>query len=814
MRSLISHLRLTIRLLLRSPGFTITATVILGLGIGANTAIFSLINGVLLKPLPNPQADRLIRIYQPTQDSPDMNMAYSDYVDFRGSQRTLQDLSLIYLDDLQIIGTGEPERVEGDYVTGNFFTILGRPLLLGRAFGEKENATASHVAVISERLWNTRFHSDPNVIGSSINLSGRSFQIVGVTPDQVSGSHRIDLYLPFSLGPNYADVTARRSGHMFNCIGRLKDGVTQQQAQTDFEVINRNLISTYPATSAGFGIRMAPLLDSVVGNYSATLWLLGGAVVCLLLITCANTANLLLARARERTREMTVRAALGASRERLLVQLLSESLVLAFVGGAVGLLTSYWVVSFIKWLDPGRINRLQTITIDGTSLIFVFCLTLVTALLFGLLPALVISRANLASALRDEGGRTGTAGPERQRGQSVLVIGQVALASVLLIGAGLLLRSFLALQGASLGFNSHHVLVADIYLANTKYADQEKRKEFFDSLLEKVARLPGVVHAGLNDGLPFSGNGDFENLCIAGQPVTDPGRLPWMFHQIVSPGYFRALGIPLLKGRFFDDRDQPSTENVVIINQSIAQRIFGGQDPIGKQLDNLGHLYHRPRGISTIVGVVADVQYDDPGVQQTPLQVYFPYTQRAGAFGEFNKFESLVLDTSVDPYSVIPALRKTVDTIDPDLPLANVSSYDDLIAKCFTPKRISVIVVGVFSGLALLLAAIGLYAVLSYSVSLRIREIGVRMALGAAPANVIKLVTGQGIKIVGVGLIVGVLAGVIAAHLIASVLYNVSATDPVALATSMLILSLAALLACLLPAYRATRIDPIVALRE
>ena len=813
MRTLISHLRHTIRLLLKSPGFTITAILILGLGIGANTAIFSLINGVLLKPLPNRQADRLVRIYQPAQDSETMNMAYSDYVDFRNGQHTLVDLTLLYRDGLQIIGNGEPERVEGAYVTGNFFTVLGRPLLLGRPFGEKETATASYVAVISDRLWNARFHSDPRVIGSSINLSGHTFQIVGVAPGQVDGSHKIDLYLPFSLGPNYADVTKRRGGHMFNCIGRLKDGVTLQQAQADFEVINRNLITAYPATNAGFAVKLIPLLDSVVGNYAATLWLLGGAVVCLLLITCANTANLLLARARERSKEMTVRAALGASRGRLLIQLLSESLILAFFGGALGLLTASWAVSFIKWLDGGEVNRLQTITIDGTALLFVFGLTLVTAVLFGLLPGLVISRANLSSALRDEGGRTGTAGRERQRGQSVLVIGQVALASVLLMGAGLLLRSFVALQAAPLGFNSHNVLLADIYLANTKYADQEKRKAFFDSLLEKVSQLPGVLGAGLNDNLPFIG-GDYEWLCIAGQPVTDVGRLPWMVHQIVSPGYFPALGIRLLKGRWFDDRDQVSGENVVIINQSIAQRYFADQDPIGKQLDNMGQLFNRPRGISTIVGVVADVQYDDPENQQTPFQAYFPYTQTAGGFGEFNRFESLVLHTSVDPYSVISALRKAVDTIDPDLPLANVTSYDDAIAKSFTTKRISVIVVGVFSSLALLLAAIGLYAVLSYSVSLRIREIGVRMALGAAPASVIKLVTGRGLKIVGIGLILGVLAGLISAHLIGSVLYNVSATDPIALATSVIVLGLAAFLACLLPAFRATRIDPLTALRE
>ncbi len=813
MRSLISYLRHTIRLLLKSPGFAITAILILGLGIGANTAIFSLINGVLLKPLPYPQSDRLVRIYQPTQDIPWMNVAYSDYVDFKANQHTLQDLTLIHIDDFQVAGDAEPERIDGAYVTGNFFAVMGRPFLLGRPFGEKEEKAVANVVVLTDVLWRKRFNADPKVIGRNITLNGRSFEIIGITPGQANESERIDLYIPFTLDPHYKDVSSRRSGHMFDCIGRLKDGVTLQQAQLDFEVINRNLSTQYPDTNSLFGIKLVPLLNSVVSDYSATLWLLGGAVLCLLLITCANTANLLLARARERTKEITVRAALGASRERLVVQLLSESLILALLGGGVGLLTACWGVSLIKALDPGEIIRLQAIAIDGTALLFVFGLTLVTALLFGLLPALVLSRANLASALRDEGGRTGTAARERHRSQNILVIGQVALASVLLIGAGLLLRSFLVLQSVPLGFNSHQVLVADVYLASTKYAAGEKRKAFFDSLLDKVGRLPGVIDAGLNDGVPFGENNDHESLIVAGQPVTDPSRLPWMIHQIVSPGYFRALGIHLLKGRFFDERDQANAENVVIINESIARRIFGGQDPIGKQLDD-GNFSNRPHHVTTIIGVVADVQHNDPEIQQTPFQSYFPYTQTAGGFGEYAKFETLVLHLTVDARSVVPALRKTIGTIDPDLPLANVGAYDDQIAKSFTTKRLSLIIVSLFSGVALLLASIGLYAVLSYSVSLRAREIGVRMALGAEATNIIKLVTHQGLRIIGLGLIIGIGAGIILGQVIGNVLYGVSATDPTALLTSTLVLGVAALLACLLPALRATRIDPITALRE
>src|ERR1700751_5745984 len=382
MRALISHLRHTIRLLLKSPGFAITTILILGLGIGANTASFSLINGVLLKPLPYPEGDRLARIYQPTQDVPRMDVAYSDYVDFRASQHTLQDLTLIGFDDFQVTGDSEPERLDGAYVTGNFFAITGRPFLLGRPFGEEDERKAANVVVLTDVLWQKQFHGDAKVIGRNITLNGRIFEIIGVTPRQAGEIERFDLYIPFTLDPRFKDVSSRRSGHMFASVGRLKAGVTLEQAQADFEVIDRNLGVKYPDTNALFGVKLVPLLNSAVSDYSTTLWLLGGAVVCLLLITCANTANLLLARARERTKEITVRAALGASRVHLIVQLLTESLVLALLGGGLGLLFGCWGVSLIKALDPGQITRLQTITIDGTALLFVFGRTLLTAVLF------------------------------------------------------------------------------------------------------------------------------------------------------------------------------------------------------------------------------------------------------------------------------------------------------------------------------------------------------------------------------------------------------------------------------------------------
>ena len=813
MLSLLSHLRYAARLLFKSPGFTITTVLILGLGIGANTAIFSLIEGVLLKPLPYPNADRLVRIFQPSQGVDKMSMAYSDYVDFCQSQHSLQDVTIYRSGDFQVTGQGDPERISGAYVSGTFFKVFGRPFRVGRPFGAAEDKAAASVAVLSESLWRTRFNSDPRVIGKNLVLNGRSFQIIGVTPEQGDEEEKIDLYVPFSFVPNFADVKSRRSGHQFDCVGRLNDGTTLEKAQADFEVINNELVARYPETSAGFGVRLVPFLNSVVGDYSTMLWLLGAAVGCLLLITCANIGNLLLARARQRQKEMAVRAALGASRGLLVAQVLIENFLLAMLGGIAGLLASFWMISWIRTAASSNVTRFQQIGVDGATLVFLFALTLVTTLLFGFLPAWTISRTNLNASLAEEGGRSGTVGRERHRSQAILVIGQVALALVLLVGAGLVTRSFLALQNVALGFKPDHILTADVYLTGTKYSDDNKRKVFFDELLNKVQRLPKVTSAGLSDNLPFYG-GDFEGLVIVGQPEPDPDRVPWYSRQIVSPDYFRTLGIPLIRGRFFDNRDQMGGEYAVIINDAIARRYFGEEDPIGKQLDDHGDRFGQERHYFTIVGVVANIQQGDPETQKTPLQAYYPYSQRASGFGETITPGTLVLRVDGDPQSIQESLRKAVAEIDPDLPLTNVGLFDNHIANVFATKRLTVTVVSIFSGAALLLAAVGLYAVLSYAVSQRTREIGVRMALGAQTSNILGLVTRQGLKIVCIGLLIGFLSSFALIYFIKSILFQVSPSDPVALCSSVLALCLAGFLACLLPALRATRISPITALKE
>jgi putative ABC transport system permease protein len=815
MRSLISHLRLTIRLLLKSPGFTIMAILIFGLGIGANTAIFSLVNGVLLKPLPYPHPERLVQIFQPFQNFDQVDLSYPDYVDFSANQHSFDSMTAFLPEDFNLSGRGEPERISGLSVTADFFRMLGRPFLIGRPFGEaEEKPDAAAVVVISEHLWRTRFHSDRSLIGDDLSLNGKRFQVVGVTPAEANEAAQVELYVPLGQNPRFGTLlTTNRGNHNFVCVARLKEGADLGSAQADLAVIRQNLAVRYPETDKAFGIRLVPYLDSAMTGYSLTLWLLEGAVACLLLITCANVANLLLARARERRREISIRSALGASRLRLIIQLLFESTVLAVLGGIVGLLLSTWALTVIRSLAPPDVARFQEISLDAGTLLFVLAITLLTALLSGLVPALANSEINLASALKQEGDRSGTAGRERHRTQAFLVGGQVALTSVLLIGAGLLLRSFQALQNAPLGFNPGHVLSADIYLADKKYATQADCQEFFDRLVSRINRLPGVTDASFDAGLPFAGGGSVTAFGIAGEPDPELSQCPILYAQYISPNFFRTAGVSVLSGRFFSDQDSADKEKVVVINERLAHRYFPGQNPIGKQLHDFFDLAGLKRNFFTIVGVVGDVQYSNPESQQTPYEAYYPVGQYPVPSSPING-GTIVIRAGNDPRSLIVPLKKIVADLDPNIPVYDVGLLDDLVAKSFATKRLATVVVSLFSGAALLLAAVGLYGVLSYSVSQRKREIGVRMALGAQSNSILHLVIKRGLIVVGIGLMIGLITALVLSRLIAGILYGVSATDFVSIGLSILILGLVALLACLLPALRATRIDPITALRE
>ena len=806
MHSLISHLRYTVRLLLKSPGFTITAVLILGLGIGANTAIFSLVNGVLLKPLPYPNADHLVQIFQPFKNHNTSRLDYPDFNEYNEGQHSFAILTAYTDDEFNLSGKGEPERIPGLWVSGTFFKVLGRSALVGRLLAETDDrADAPSVVVLSERLWRAKFNSDPGIVGTNILLNSQAFQVVGITPGLADEEGNVDLYVPLSQNPD-TEMKVRRGFHYFSCVGRLKEGVTLQQAQNDFTLISQNL--QYPSTS-GFGIRLVPYLDSVTGDYSTMLWVLQGVVICMLLITCANVANLRLARAEQRRKEITIRSALGANRGRLLSQLLAESLFLSGVGAVIGLFFASWMVKGIRLLVPQDTPRFVQFGIDGNSLLFILAAALFTTLASGLFPAWTMSRADAAAALKAEGGRSGTAGPRRRRSQNALVMAQVALTVVLLVGAGLLTRSFFAVETAPLGFRTDGTLTAHLYLADAKYSTQSASKLFLNTLLDKVRQLPGVISVGLDDALPFMGPRAL-SFGVAGQPEPEPWKLPAWQPQVVSPEFFKTLGIPLLRGRFFDEQEKGQKE--VIISENLAEAIFPGQEALGKQLHDYNSI-RRKENTYTIVGIVPKIRHDSPGLEETPYQAYFLYSQDPFAPWPIN-FATLIVRTNGDPFSLASAIKQCVTAIDPNIPLSNVDSFDHVVQATLASRRLAVTVVVLFSVTALLLAAIGLYGMLANSVEQRKREIGVRMALGAAPWTVLKLIVGQGLKIVAAGLIIGLAAALPLAHLLDSMLYGVSAIDPVSIGISAIVLAAAAGLACLLPAMRATRIDPVKALGE
>jgi len=812
MRGLISHLRYSIRLLLKSPGFTITTVLILALGIGANTAIFSLVNGVLLKPLPYPDPDRLVSIYQIFQGNK-AQFDYPDYFDFRANQRTFDSLTAYYNDDVTLTGQGEPERIRGIYASGSLFKVLGRPFLIGSPFGETEdNSETRPVVVISERLWDSKFHRDAKVVGTNLLLNGRSFEIVGVSPAQANEWVRVDVYLPLNQGPDFNEARQARAAFFLSGIGRLKKNVTLRQAQVDLETINKELSAQYPAAHSGVGICLVPYLDSVVNNYSASLWLLEGAVGCLLLITCANVASLLVIRVQERRREFSIRGALGASRRQVIFQSMFETSALALAGGMLGLPLAGWAVNLIKSVSPEDITRFQEVVLDNSSLVFVIAVTFCAALMAGLLPAWLGSDVDLVPALAEGGERNGTAGPVRQKWQGALVAGQVALTFILLTVAGLLVRGYQALQNQPLGFQADHNLTADIYLPNSRYSNQAMCKAVWNSILDRLSSVPGVTGVALNDVMPFKDIGRIA-FGITGQPDPEEGHEPLSVKQSISPGYFSVLGIALLRGRAFNDADQIDRERVVIINESLAKEFFPGQDPIGKQLNNLGDKFGGKRVNFTIVGVAGDIEHNSPEIQLQRFQVYYPYTQDPWDPSPVSA-ATLALSVRGDPNAVLPDVRKAITSFDPDLPISNIFTLDQLVEKGFAARRLSMLVVSLFSAAALLLAAVGLYAVVSYSVSQRKREFGIRVALGAQALNIIRLVVTQGLRIGGIGLLIGILSALVLAHFLQGALYRVQSTDPLTLLTAGVVLCLAVASACLLPALRATRVDLIKALRE
>ena len=805
-------LRFALRQLLKSPGFTFVAILTLTLGIGANTAIFSVVNAVLLRPLPYPEPDRLYQLSETRPGFGEMSVAYPNYLDWRAAQHTFEDLSVYRRDDFNLTGSGEPETLHGAFVTASYFKVVGLAPKLGRVFSERDDQSGgANVVVLSEAFWRTRFGADPRIIGRVLTLNFISYEVVGVMPATLTSPRNIDLYVPFGYFAQRPYLTQRDSHPGLFGIARLKKGMSIAQAQADFAVICQGLEQQYPDSNAGNGVKFTQLLENAVGEYRETLWLLLGAVGFVLLIACANLASLQLARAAGRRKEIAVRAALGASRGRLLSQLSCESVLLAAIGGGLGLLLAVWSVDAIRAFSPKDIPRFHQISVDGVVLAFAAVVSLGSGLLFGLFPAWKISRADLNSALQ-EAGRGGTSGPGRQRSQALLVIGQVALACVLLTGAGLLLKSFAALQSVRLGFQPNHVLTVQIKLPGLKYRDNPngpaEMAAFYRQLLEGIAALPDVRTVALSDNPPFTnaGGGNQNSFAITGRPDPKPGEEPFAETQLVSPDYFKTMGMALRSGRAFNAGDALDTPKVVIIDEAFAKKFFPGQDPIGQQINDIAR--EQPRTHFTIVGVVSTVRHADLAADEPKLvQAYY-------AAAQYPSLQtSLLVRSAGDPLALARAVRNAVLAIDPTQPVFDVRSMDDRLAESLATRRLSVILVALFSALALVLAALGLYGTLAYAVAQRTREIGIRLALGAQRAAVFRLILGRGMSLVGIGLGVGLAAAFVFGRLLANFLYGVGARDPLTLTLVVFVLAAAALLACFLPARRATHVDPMIALR-
>jgi putative ABC transport system permease protein len=811
MRSLIFHLRYTLRQLLKSPGFTVTAVLILGLGIGLNTGIFSLINNVILKPLPFPDPDRLVKLTMPFQKAEDTRFDYPDYEDIKGMQQSFHSLATLYPEGMVLVGQGPAERIEGTFASASIFTVTGRPFILGRPFTESEDKVGGPlIAVISDRFWKNHFGGDPGVIGKTLDVNGRTLQIVGVAPTQVSDLTAADLYVAIHLMRN-VDFDAR-DRHEFVCVGRLKRSVNIQSAQAELESLHHTLIERYPVIEKGYGIKATSLLESQINDFRATCWLLGGAVGCLFLVAVANIADLILVRAWNRRKELAVRTALGASRMDLIRQLLLEGSCLSLLGAGTGFVLATLAIAAIRLLSAqDGLERFQSVSFDSQTWVFFCAITVLSSLLFGLVPAWSRVGNSLGPSLKDEGSIAATHSLQRQRAQTVLVTVQVAFACLLLIAAGLLVRSFQIVQQVRLGFNSEHIVTAQLSLIGGKFGRKGGQDldliKFYEPLLDRARLLPEVSNAALSGIPPFYGSYS-DPFDVPEAAEFDHEHLPLCATQPVSPGYFKTLQIPLLSGRGFDEDDRRPSQLVVVINEAMAQRYFPGQDPIGREIRFGSLIVGSEMDSFRIIGVAADVRSDSADEPQPVYQAYFSFRQ------DIWNGLVVVLRTTVDPHQLVPAVRKLVASVDPDILVSRTITLDDLIADHSSTRRLGVLLVSLFSGAALLLSAVGLYGVLAYSVSQRKREIGVRIALGAQTWSILRLVARHGLKIVGAGLLIGIGSALVLTRLIQGVLYGVSSGDPLTLITAVLVLGFAALSACLLPALEAARIDPIRTLRE
>ena len=796
-----------VRTLLRSPGFALVAIITLALGIGANSAIFSVVNSVLLRPLPYANPDRLVMIWGTYPDFGRTSTSLPDFRDFRVQSTVFQEMAAFNATNSNLsLGGGEPERVGRVVATANFFQTLGARPALGRFFlpedergtGES-SAAAQPVAVVSHGLWQGRLGGTPDVLGKQITLHGRQFTVVGVAPEGFRFGEAADVWTPLNL-----DATIGRRSEFLEVVGRIKPGVPLEQVRTEMQTINRRLAEQFPETNDMIGVEVTGLHEQVVGDFRPALLALMGAVGLVLLIACANVANLMLTRAAAREREMAIRAALGAGKGRIVRQLLTESLVVALIGAALGLLLAIAAIAALRSAGPELIPRFAEVQIDPRVLTFTAGLAVITGLLFGLVPALQVKQRALGGTLRGGGrGTVGAAGTRRLR--SGLVLTEVALALMLLVGAGLLMRSFNQLQQVDVGFNPEGVLTARVALPVAQYPEASQRRAFYDRLLEGVSRAPGVQSAALVSNIPLSGSAGYWSFAIEGRPDPAPGKVVDTQPFTATPALFSTLRIPLIEGRVFGAQDHADAPRVAVINREMARRYWPDRSPVGSRI-TYGDPADTATQWMTVVGVVGDTRVT--GLTDDPYpQTYIPAAQAEPSS------MAVVLRATGDPERLAGTVGRVVRELDPALPVYDVKTMQQWLGEMIAQPRVGTTLLGVFAAVALLLAAVGIYGLISYTVAQRTTEIGVRMALGARPGDVLRLMVGQGMMPALAGIGVGIIGAWVAARLIRSMLFGVSASDPLTFGAVVFFLTGVALLAAYLPARRATRVDPMIALR-
>ncbi|MGA8677590.1 MAG: ABC transporter permease [Candidatus Acidiferrales bacterium] len=817
--TLMQDLRYGMRMMLRAPGFTAMAVTVLALGIGANTAIFSVVNAVLLRPLPFDQPDRLVQLWHtpPQATFPGVKefpVSPANFIDWREQSRAFEGMAAYGFGRYTLTGSGEPEAIRVCASTNGFFPILHVRPLLGRDFFADEYQTGhEHVVVLSYKFWRSRFGANPEIVGKNIELNGQAFAVIGVMgpgfafPIASDPAAEQQLWKPLTWSDPERAV---RDDHNYAVVARIKDGVSLRQAQAELDAISNRLAQQYPASDKGWGGIVVPLRDDLVSDVRPALLILLGAVSLVLLIACANVASLILSRTFSRRKESAVRAALGATRGRLLQQAAAETLLLAVVGGALGLVFGhYGMILIVKFLAQ-RLPRSGEISLDGWVLAFTLGVSLVSGFAAGLLPALRMAKADLNQSLKQGLGRT-AADSGGGRTRHVLVVSEVALSLMLLIGAGLLIRSLWMLRSTNPGFDADHVVTMAVSIPSTKFTEPAQQINYFNRVLDGVRAVPGIRSAGLIDSMPLSDDGSIQPVAIEGRPVLAMADQPEVDVRLISTGYLSALHISLLHGRDIDDSDVAGRPGAVLISQSMAKLFWPNEDPLGKRLT----LSFYPDVTRVVVGVVADVKLYALNENRPQPALYLPMAQltapKDGGWQSFGMI--LIARTKQDPTSVIPALTGAVREVDSDVPVLNVRTMDDAVSESLSPQRFSMLLLVAFAGLALLLAVVGIYGVMSYSVSRRTQEIGIRVALGARRQDVLMMVIRQGLLLALTGSAIGIVGALLLSRGIASQLYGVSPTDPVTFVVVSVLLTVVALAACYMPARRAMRVDPMVALK-